>query len=508
MLSFIFDYWYITIFTIIQIFILCYLYNKIKTGTALIKNNIYHIASSLALLVLFAGLCLAGMRGGFRHSTRPITLSNASKYTSSPDQRAIVLNTPFSIFRTLSKKAIKRYEFFTDDEISKIYKAKKTNTNTRDSITNKKPTNVVVIILESFSKEHFGFFNKDIKNYKGYTPFLDSLCNHSYVIQNSYANGRKSIDALPSILTSIPQIVEPFVLSHYSGNKINSIASVLKDKSYYSAFFHGAPNGSMGFQSFIKQAGFDDYFGKTEFNNNKEFDGMWGIWDEPFFQFYAEKMDSFKQPFVSAIFSVSSHHPYKVPEQHKGKFKEGKLPVQKSIGYTDYALKRFFEKAKTMDWYKNSLFVITADHSISPYLEKYKTTYNKFSVPIIFHKPNSDLIKNDSISIAQQIDIMPSILSILGYDKKYIAFGNSIFNKEDNYAIQYIGGLFQVLDKDYLLQFDGNNTTGFFNIKEDYFMKTNLVNQNLEIQKKYEQRIKAFLQEYSNRMLDNKLTIN
>ena len=507
-MSFLVDYWYITLFTIFLMYLMVFLYKRVKLKQPTLKQPLYHIGASTVLLALIGGLCLAGMRGGFRHSTRPITLSNANKFTNSPNQRAIVLNTPFSILRTISKKSLVKRNYFNDNELNNYYSTQKKVANNKILIdsTNVKQ-NVVLIILESFSKEHFGFLNKDIKNYKGYTPFLDSICNYSYVVQNSYANGRKSIDALPSVLASVPQIVEPFVLSHYSGNSVSSIANILKTKGYYSAFFHGAPNGSMGFQSFIKQAGFDNYYGKTEYNNDEDYDGMWGIWDEPFFQFYADKMNTFKQPFVTSIFSVSSHHPYKLPEKYNGKFKKGNLPVQHCISYTDNALRNFFNKAKKMDWYKNTLFVITADHSIRPYLEKYKTSFNSFSVPIIFYKPNSSLIKNDYDNVVQQIDILPSVLSLLGYDKEFVSFGNNIFENKERYAVNYIGGLYQILDSKYILQFDGEKVVGFYNLKKDYFMKDNLKGKLPQIEKKYSDKLKAFVQDYANRMIENRLKV-
>ena len=213
--------------------------------------------------------------------------------------------------------------------------------------------------MESFGREYIGGFNKwlDDGKYKGYTPFTDSLMRHSATWMYSYCNGRKSIDGMPSILSGIPMFVEPFFLTPSSMNDVSGIAGELKNKGYYSAFFHGAETGSMGFQAFARTTGFTDYFGRTEFNEDKrfrgddDFDGTWAIWDEPFLQFYALKMSEFRQPFVSAVFTASSHHPYAVPEEYKDVYPEEGIVIHKCIRYTDNALRRFFETARRQPWY-------------------------------------------------------------------------------------------------------------------------------------------------------------
>ena len=246
--------------------------------------------------------------------------------------------------------------------------------------------NVVVIILESFSREFFASLNKDMgEGYKGYTPFLDSLIQHSKGFVNGFANGRKSIDGLPSVIASIPSLGVPYFLSPYSGNKINSLASVLGNEGYHTSFFHGAPNGSMGFNAFMNLAGVDHYYGMDEYGNDEDFDGLWGIWDEPFLQFYADRLNTFPQPFFSSFFSVSSHHPFKIPQKYEGILKGGPLPIHQCIEYTDHSLKLFFQRISKMPWYKNTLFVITADHTSSNILlPEYRTGWGFYSVPIIF----------------------------------------------------------------------------------------------------------------------------
>lgn len=505
-LDFLLGYWYLLILFAFFIWLLNWLYNRVEVKKTSNFKALRYLSHSL-VLVLIAGLFVMGVRGGWRHSTRPITLSNAGEFVDSPDEMSIVLNTPFSIIRTLGSVYLTPKNYFSEQELNAIYNPIHTQNSKTDSTF--KELNVVFLIIESLGKEHVGALNKDLDggNYKGYTPFIDSLVQNSYTFINSYANGRKSIDALPSIISGIPSIREPFVLSIYSSNETSSIAKLLSDKGYETAFFHGAPNGSMGFSSYTKLAGIQHYFGKTEYNNDADFDGIWGIWDEPFMQFMAQKMNTLKEPFFSSFFSLSSHHPYKVPKQYEGIFPKGPLEVQEPMGYTDMALRKFFETASTMPWYRNTLFVLVADHATLSYYPEYKTTPGSFSIPILFYYPGGEL-KGMSNKLIQQLDITPTVLNYLNYDKPYFAFGFDAFNEdEDNFVVNNNGETFNFYRGDYLLMNDGEKSIALYNLKEDRLTVNNLINTLPEVQSQMEKHLKAFIQQYNNRMIENNLKV-
>jgi len=502
---FFYDFWYIALIWIITLIVLARLYSMYKPRPSFnIRSWRYSILSLLAL-ILFAGLSVVGMRGGYMPSTRPINMNNAGKYVNSTEEMSLVLNTPFCILRTWGKKAFEVKNYFgSEEELNHIY----TPVRIPVSAEPIKKDNVVVIILESFSREFVGSLNKELDGgqYKGYTPFLDSLITKSLVFPNAFANGRKSIDAIPSITASIPALVLPYVISERSGNRINSLASILSKEGYETSFFHGAPNGSMGFDAFTKIAGFQRYVGKNEYANDDGFDGVWGIWDEPFFQFFADEMNKMKEPFLTTIFSVSSHHPFKVPEQYKTKFPEAHIPLQKCIRYTDFALKEFFAKASKMPWFKNTLFVITSDHCSESDFKEYKTAVNYYAAPLIFFKGDGSLTGRDE-SLAQQIDIMPSILGYLNYSKPYVAFGNNLFDPSaQRFVINYLEDTYQFLSGDYAFYFTDNKLTGIFNRKEDPYLRKNLSGSaNFETEQKL---FKAIMQQFNNRMAQDRLTID
>jgi phosphoglycerol transferase MdoB-like AlkP superfamily enzyme len=503
-MRFFYDFWYIPLMFIVLMFLLSRFYSVLKPRPFKFRHPFVYFLSGIPVIFIVFGLSVIGMRGGWRHSTRPINMNNAGAFVNTPEEMSLVQNTPFCIFRTWGKKAFEHKSFFTsEEELSRIYSP----VIKPDSVGEFRKDNVVIIILESFSRAFVGSLNPQLEDPRdrSYTPFLDSLIHESLVFPNSFANGRKSIDAIPSVTASIPALVLPYVISERSGNKINSIASLLSTQGYQTAFFHGAPNGSMGFDAFTKIAGFHQYLGRNEYGNDADFDDIWGIWDEPFFQFFAREMNHLPEPFATTIFSVSSHHPYKIPEKYQGKFPEGRIPLNKCIRYTDMALQKFFDSARKMPWFKNTLFVITADHATDSDIKEYYTSVNRFAIPIVFYKPDGSLKGVDN-GLAQQIDIMPTVLSYLNYPHPYIAFGNNLFDKKSQrFAINYIQDSYQLLIGDHVVYMTDELITAIYNREEDPELTKNLLG-TVDIQED-KQLMKAIVQQFNNRMADNRLVI-
>lgn len=507
--GFLINYWYVFLIWVILVMLVIYITRRWKVISRPERPAWQVFLAHSVAMTVAVFLFIGGVKGGFRHSTRPITLSNAGEYVDKPKEMFIVLNTPFCIYKTLKRSDYQRANFFgSEKKANAVYSPIHMPDPSPAPFQAK---NVVILIWESFGKEMVGTYNGDLENgtYKGYTPFVDSLMRHSKVYWHSFANGAKSIEAIPSVLTSIPGIMEPFILTRYTDNRLPSLPEMLQQKGYHTSFFHGAPNGSMGFKAFTNLIGVKNYYGKTEYNDDADYDGIWGIWDEEFLQFWAKKLDTFHEPFMSTLFTVSSHDPYKVPERYKGKFPKGPLPIYETMGYTDQALKKFFETAKTKPWFKNTLFVITADHSATfAHYPKYQTSVGNFSVPILFYAPGDSTVSGtDSTTLVQQIDIMPSVLGYLHYDKPYFGFGKNVFGKVPlNFAVNY-DGVYQWFNGPYVLQFDGRKTVGLYNYQEDKLLKINLTGKVPDVQKPMELQVKAFIQQYSNRMLDDRLTV-
>lgn len=505
-LYFFVQYWGVTLFGLVLIALWIWLYYRLKAREkALLSSWRYYAFYTIALLVL-TGLSVAGIRGGFTADIRPIGPNNASLYVEKPLQRAAVLNTPFVFIRLLGKQSLPEYRFMPESEAQAHFSALRTPSEDTEWTGKFAGRNVVLIIWESLSKEWVGSLNKNIKGYKGYTPFVDSLLTRSFYFERAYAGASKSIDAMPALLASIPKPIEPFISSAYSGNALYALPHILGQKGYDTRFYHNAPNGSMGFDAMARQVGFSSYRGMREFGNDDEFDGTWGIWDEPFLQYMAQDLSTLSQPFFATEFTTSSHSPFSIPKKYESRFPAGEHPQHRCMPYTDYALEQFFRTAQTKPWYNNTLFIITADHSIPGHLEEYKNANGLYSIPMIFFDPRGELKGVDCERVVQQADLLPTLLDLLGIKERHIAFGHNMFaSGEEHFAVNNMVETFQLIRGDYALQFDGQRVVALYNVKQDPQMKHNLRDTSPEVLAELLPLFKAYLQEFSDRMRHDKL---
>ena len=576
-------FWYITLIGIILLLLLIWLSGSCKH----IKSPAYGI-QALALIIT-APLFIIGVRGGATRTMRPITLSNAGDFVQVAIHTQAVLNTPFSIIRTIGKAKFTKQNFYpTEAALEQVFTPIKnlpdgttaqtlqTNgTAASASIRTKEgpalqdshfvpalqleegatvgsKRNIVILIVESFAAENMSFLNPELP--ESLTPFLDSLSREGLLCTNAFANGRKSIDAVPSILASMPSLITSFAVTPYATNDLNGLPDILKEMGYYCAFLHGAPNNSMGIRAVSHLCGVDNYYGKTEFGDDSKFDGAWGIWDEYFLPFAANTIGTFKEPFCASIFTLSSHHPFKLPKEYEGVFPQGETDLQRVTPYTDMSLRKFFEQARKSDWYKNTIFVITPDHStLTGHAPKYKTPIWSTSIPIIFYAPG--FIKPGRYNApVQQLDIMPTLLGLLNYNKPYFAFGRDL-NRDSTlqpFVINYGTNQFQLIQGDTLLVRDNKSLVAAYYYKTDSLLLNNLLApagggspagstqvstavdtavssaagaaagantdpdyeiilnapqiQDKELLAKQNAFFKAIIQQYVNRMIDNRLT--
>ena len=492
-------HWYLVIAFVLLIWGVWKLY--VKTGLEWKRLRPWPYALTVFLsLAAFAPFVVAGIRGGFTTAVRPITISNANQYVNRPIEAALVLNTPFSLYRTIGKAVFVVPDYYQNEqEMEAIYS----------------PVHTGLSGISGESRDTIapGFIKKNV--YRGYTPYVDSLIAKSVTFSHTYCNGRKSIDGMPSILSSIPMFVEPFFLTPASMNHVSGIASILAAEGYQTAFFHGAQRGSMGFQAFSRATGFQDYYGRedydadTRFGGDEDFDGMWAIWDEPFLQYYATKMSEMKEPFMTAVFTASSHHPYVIPEKYKTQYPEEGIVIHKCIRYTDMAIGKFFEKASREPWFNNTIFVLTSDHTNLSDHAFYETDLGGFCSPIIIYEPgNVERQPEIQDKIAQQIDILPTIMGMLHYQKPYFGFGIDVLNTpaEDTWAVNYLNGIYQYVKHGHVLQFDGTQTKAVYALS-DSLMKRNLIGK-VPQQPQMERELKAIIQQYMTRMTQDKLSVN
>lgn len=458
-----------------------------------------------AYLVVSVPLVLIAIRGNFfRVGVHPLYIEDAAHYARNLEETSIVLNTPFSIIKSANSKTVPTPQYFTPDEVKKYYTSLHM---IPDSVEERQP-NIVVILLESFSSEFVGALNKNKPDLVSYTPFLDSLIERSLTFEHSFSNGYISIDAVPSVFVSIPRVRYPFVYTPYALDHLDGLPAILKRKGYETAFFLGADDSSLGIHAFCNTIGFnryysiDDYYEKVPGGRNLDITGSWGIWDEEFLQFFADELDELGQPFLAGFFTLSSHHPFALPERYENEIAATPHPIQRTVLYTDMALRRFFETASGSPWFDNTVFVLCADHAFMQNTrDEYKTTLGKIRIPIIFYDPSGRYFSPETKPvIAQQIDIMPSLLHLVGHHEPFVAFGKNLFTTEsaDNWAFN--GTEYrQFITPNYLLQTDDSDNVQVYDIINDPLLQTDLSPcwvDSLGMQN----RLKALLQDYYHRL--------
>lgn len=495
--TFIKDFWFLILCFVVLAIAVLWIYRKTDSRRFTGNQAPDWKKEGIVFVGVLAILVIVG-RGGL--SYKPLTIIDATLYTE-PQNTALVLNSAFTMIKSYGK----------DDLSEKDYLPEKTEERLFNPIHSTQPqhilpdgTNVVLIMLESFGNEWVGAFNDTTS----YTPFLDSLIGESWSFRHGFANGKKSIEAVPTIIASLPSLMDnPYISSAYSNNAINTLPNILKKKGYSSAFYHGATNGSMRFNSFAKLAGFDQYVGRHEYNNDKHFDKTWGIMDEYFNPWTARQLTKMKGPFFATLFTLSSHHPYHIPPNWKGKLKKGPYPVCESINYADESLRLFFKQARREPWFKNTLFVLVADHSPSTENEFYSQRTQLYKIPIVFYHPGGKLPKRMEPAIFQQLDIMPTILDLINVDTKYYAYGNSWFSKEKREAITYLEGTYCYFRDSEMLAFSNDEPVSLLNFTLTRFDEHELLRKKKLQSRQMERRLKAIIQRYNRDLIHNQTTV-
>ncbi len=405
---------YIGMFFIAVATVAIYIYLALRVSKMKIMPLI--IAKKIGLSFAVLALAVFFFRGGLQ--TKPLTFVDAKIFDQSYANN-LVLNSTFTLIKSFGKPPVERVKFFEDEKMLSLLNRQ--DLPTTNTLTQKRPVplNVVYIFLESFSQEYTRLKEPEV------TPYLNVLRKKSTDFEKAFANGRRSVEGVAALLSGIPALMEePFINSEFSANQVIGLGTILSANNYHTSFFHGAQNGSMHFDQFVRSVGIQNYFGKNEYPNKGDDDGTWGIFDEPFLQWTCEKLTQFPQPFFTSIFTLTSHQPYKIPEKYQDQFKDVRHPILRAIQYSDFALKKFMECAEKQSWYSNTLFILTADHT-GPELKNGSSFQSRFEVPLLFFSENPDVLKGlISDQFAQHIDVLPTLLETLQIpikNKNYLA---------------------------------------------------------------------------------------
>ena len=452
--------WYLVVVWVVLTALLVVGYRRRVREESLLRSGWPYYAGGVAILALGAGLSIAGMRGGMTRMTRPITLSNATLYTSESGKANLILSNPFCILRTAgSSSSVKFRTFYTADELPRLFTP--VHQPVDSTAVNLAGRNIMIFILESMSAEHSAYLCPEIYAdlpQKGFTPFLDSLMRRGLTFRRMYANGTRSIQAMPSVLGSIPSFRTPFVLMPQSLGESRQLPAILADKGYSTAFFCGSEHGSMGFGAYARSAGVERLVSREDYearHGREDFDGYWGIWDEPFLQFLGEELGTMPEPFFATLFTLSSHHPFVVPEKYAATLPDGYTRIHKGVAYDDQAFRRFFERYGSEEWFRRTIFVFVADHvSSEKFAEQTRSYPGNMHILGFIYTPDGAL-QGEVTGITQQLDLMPTLLGIVGNREPYFAFGRDVLNESDRpqWSVSY-DGEFRALTDEGIVRLD------------------------------------------------------
>ena len=492
--QFIKDFWYLALFYFALLGALYFIYKK--TDFQKHKEDLT-LWKQVGVFISVIALLLIGARGGIQ--IRPIMALTAAQYVNDTRLMPLQSNTTLNILFSAQQRFVEKKEFFQEEKLNQLFSLEK-NPNPKAAF---KKENVFIIVLESYGKEAVGYYNDYDESP---TPFLDSLMNEGWNFENAYASGIRSTQGIAAIAAGIPALMDdPIMFSAYQGNQLDGLPKILEKHDYTNSFFHGSNPGSMEFERFSKILGYQNFYDRTSYPDQMDYDGSWGIWDIPFFQFALEEVNQYNKPFTALLFSLTSHHPYLVEDWFEKKHPDEK-PILRAIRYTDLALRKFFEMAKTMDWYDNTLFVITADHLGRTTQKKLRTSAGLYAIPLLFFKPNAIPPKKDP-RVIQQIDIMPSILDYLNNDEPYHSFGSSVLDTiAPRYAYTYRNGIYQIINQKFSYTTDLENPIGLYQYQIDPLFTYDYKGDQLETLKLLDEQLKSVIQVHNDAMINNTLT--
>ena len=293
-----------------------------------------------------------------------------------------------------------------------------------DSATIRK--NVVLITIESYSAEYL----KEFANEKKLTPFLDSIAKESLQFTNLYAVGNRTVRGLEAVTLCLPPSAAESVVKRTDNKEKFSTGSIFKQKGYTLKYMYGGDAYFDNMGDFFGGNGYDIIDKKSFAPEEISFSNIWGVCDEDMYKKAIKVMNSEakkNKPFFNHIMTVSNHRPFTYPE--------GKIDISPKIKsrdggvkYTDYALKQFFAMASKQSWFKNTVFVILADHCASS-SGKTELPMDKYHIPAMIYAPGFIPAKEDTI-LMSQIDIMPTLFGLLNFSYQSKFYGQDVFSPE------------------------------------------------------------------------------
>lgn len=286
--------------------------------------------------------------------------------------------------------------------------------------------NIILITVESLSASFMEYFG----NTENITPNLDNLANESLFFTNLFATGNRTVRGLEAVTLSRPPCAGESIVKQPNNSDLFSAAKVLKDRGYITQFLYGGDSYFDNMKTFFGGNGYQIIDKKNLDKSDVTFSNIWGVCDEDIFnkalKVFDEDAES-NRPFLGHIMTISNHRPYTYPEDRIDIPSDSKSRAG-GVKYSDYALGKFIERAKTKLWFKNTVFVILADHCASS-AGKTNIPLEKYRIPALIYAPGFIKPRKEDRLISQ-IDIIPTLFGLLNFSYESRFFGKNIYSND------------------------------------------------------------------------------
>lgn len=349
----------------------------------------------------------------------------------------------------------------------------------RESLIVKKDSNknLVIIICESFAAHRIGCLSKIQPSP---TPRFDSLSKNGLFLTNCFANGPRTQYALVNILGGFPAVLSQNPIRRKGINEFHSIANVVKKNNYNTFFMTAGDAGYDDMDMYLTQGGFDEIIDKDNFSKYR-FKNEWGICDEDLFDSGYQKIIATKQPFLATLLTISNHSPWDIPSYFLKEHPEVQnFSIRDALYYySDYAISRFIHKMQSWDGYKNTIFMIVADHGEA--IDAQDGQFKIFHVPVLIL--NSQLENKEFNKICAQCDLAPTLVNLMNIRGTYHFMGQNIFDENFiPFAVSrhYSPTLFYITDSIVLMENVLSNTAITFKMNEQNYLLPTDCNKSLQ----------------------------
>jgi len=326
-----------------------------------------------------------------------------------------------------------------------------------------KKKNIVFILLESWSAKRVGAYGDKT----GATPFFDSLAQKSWFFTNAYATGRRSIASLPSAVSSIPTLYGSlYITSPHEQNFQRGMGAILREQGYTTMFTYAAKAGSMGFNAFARLAGFDKILTRESFPADAAHDGVWGIYDHVTFARTLKEIDAARKPVLSVVYTLHPHPPFTLPAGN-AHFSQA-VPRSKyynALRYADNSLRDFFAAAENKPWFRDTVFVLMADHAFEE-----KQGRDSFRIPLLIYSPGFVSVQKDE-RVVSELDVLPTLIDLLQLKTAHASMGKSALAGGERFAyidVEHAGGVIcRQAQRELVLLYGADKFAGYYDMSAD-----------------------------------------